>query len=459
MKTLQNNKGDEKNNKLFWLGIFVVLLTALQKARIEIGPMPLYFVEVLVVVLLLKTSHSTELLWSEDSRRILFLAKFFFLCVIFGEIRGAFSYNFILPAIYQIARYGLGISLLFVLPRLVKTPQQFQVILKAAVLGMLITGSLSIFSSLPPTRSIAKYVFSNPVLNPTVKSVEKAMDFRGSDYAIRGISLIGPATVTGAYLCILWPLGILAYRRIDSNTKWKRLSLLACFVTPLGALATYSRGAWLGVSLITCLLGLFGFSGSRRIIILFAVLVMIIVSHVGLESKFFLVDRIEKRTMATINDPYASGYESSRFLSYTQPFKHLLENPSWLLAGTGSAASKMAERGAIDGSSSGKAMIATHSVFGRAYLDYGLPGVLCHVFLMLSALALILRNWKYTKRTDQEERLTWQILLAVWLGGLLPWWLFGHAAVSTARGSMVLFFIFAIFLTCEQMRLNSQSSS
>ena len=459
MKTLQNNKGDEKNNKLFWLGIFVVLLTALQKARIEIGPMPLYFVEVLVVVLLLKTSHSTELLWSKDSRRILFLAKFFFLCVILGEIRGAFSYNFILPAIYQIARYGLGISLLFVLPRLVKTPQQFQVVLKAAVLGMLITGSLSIFSSLPPTRFIAKYVFSNPVLNPTVKSVEKAMDFRGSDYAIRGISLVGPATVTGAYLCILWPLGILAYRRIDSNTKWKRLSLLACIIAPIGALATYSRGAWLGVSLITCLLGLFGFSGSRRMIILFAAVVIIIVSHVGLESQFFYIERIEKRTMATINDPYASGYESSRFLSYTDPFKHLLENPSWLLAGTGSAGSKMAERGDIDSSSSGKAMIATHSVFGRAYLDYGLPGALCHIFLMLSALALILRNLKYTRHTDPDEHLTWQILLAVWLGGLLPWWLFGHAAVSTARGSMVLFFIFAIFLTCEQLRLKSQSSS
>ncbi|MCK5232311.1 MAG: O-antigen ligase family protein, partial [Desulfobulbaceae bacterium] len=279
----------------------------------------------------------------------------------------------------------------------------------------------------------------------------KRSEFKGEDVTMRGTSLIGPATATGAYLCILWPLGLLAYHRIDSNTKWKRLSLLACFVTPLGALATYSRGAWLGILLIIGLIGFLGYSASRRIIILFAVLVMIIVSHVGLESEFFLVDRIEKRTMAAINDPYGSGYESSRFLSYTDPFKHLLENPSWLLAGTGSAGSKMAERGAIDGSFSGKATIATHSVFGRAYLDYGLPGALCHVFLMLFALALILRNLKYTKHTDQEEHLTWQTLLAVWIGGLLPWWLFGHMAVSTARGSMFLFFIFAIFLTCEQL--------
>ena len=154
-----------------------------------------------------------------------------------------------------------------------------------------------------------------------------------------------------------------------------------------------------------------------------------------------------------------SEYERARFFSYTQPFEHLLENPSWLIAGAGSAGGKMAERGAIGSSLYATGRIADHSVFARAYIDYGLPGALCHVFLMLFALALILRNLKYTKHTDQEEHLVWQMLLAVWLGGLLPWWLFGHMAVSTARGSMFLFFIFAIFLTCEQLRLNSQSTS
>jgi len=425
----QYNEGDRRKEKLFWLGLFVFLLTALQKAGIKIGPMPLYFAEGVLLLLLFSVRHRPE-------PELLF------------------------PAMYQIARYGLGISLIFALPLLIKTPQQFQVVLKAAVVGMLFTGFLTIFSSLPPTRPIAKFVFSNPLLSPTGDRIlVKKSEFKGTDVTTRGISLIGPATATGAYLCILWPLGLLAYRRIDSNTKWKGLSLLACFVTPLGALATYSRGAWLGILLIIGLIGFFGYSTSRRIIILFAVLVMIIVSHVGLESEFFLVERIEKRTMATINDPYGSGGESSRFLSYTDPFKHLLKNPSWLLVGTGSAGSKMAERGAIDSLNYGKGELATHSIFGWAYYAYGLPGALCHVFLMLFALTLILWNLKYTKHTDQEERLTWQTLLAVWLGGLLPWWLFGHAAVSTARGSMLLFFIFAIFLTCEQLRLNSQSSS
>lgn len=274
---------------------------------------------------------------------------------------------------------------------------------------------------------------------------------------MRGTSLIGPATATGAYLCILWPLGLLAYHRIDSNTKWKRLSLLACFVTPLGALATYSRGAWLGILLIIGLIGFLGSSASRRVIILFAVLIMIIVSYVGLESEFLLIDRIENRTAATFNDPVAEG--GVRVLSYIQPFEHLLGNPSWLLVGTGSAVGKMAERGAIDCWSYKTGRIADHSVFGRAYFDYGMPGALCHIFLMLFSLSLIFRNMQYSKRSDPEELITWQTLLAVWLGGLLPWWLLGHAAVSTARGSMLLFFIFAIFLTCEQLRLNSQSSS
>jgi hypothetical protein len=104
-----------------------------------------------------------------------------------------------------------------------------------------------------------------------------------------------------------------------------------------------------------------------------------------------------------------------------------------------------------------KPYYAHHSAFAKAYYGYGLPGALCHVFLMFYALALILRNLRYSKRIDSKESLTWQILLAVWFG-LLPWWLFGHAAASTARGSMFFFFIFSIFLTCEQLRLKSQTN-
>ena len=462
-------KGNWKKRQLLWLGLFIFLLTALQKFRINIGPMPLYFAEALLAVLLFKTSRYEKLHWPKSSRRILFLAKFFFICVILGEISGAISSNYILPAGYQIARYGLGISLLFVLPRLVKTQQHFQVVLKALVVGMLITGSLSLFSSLPPTRPLAKYAFSK--LNPTGdRGLVKKGELRGEETAIRGTSLVGPATVTGGYLCALWPLGLLAYRRIDSNKKWKRLALLACIITPIGALATYSRMAWLGVFLIIGLIGLFGFSGSRRMIIIFGVLLTIIVSQVGIYSRFFFIDRIERRTAATIDNPMEA--EGERFLSFIHPFKHLIKNPSWLLAGSGSAASKMRERRRAQLSAkrvsinllpsrrfeSSTPYYAHHSAFATAYYYYGLPGAISHVFLVLLTLALILQNLRYSKRNQPEERLTWQALFAVWFG-MLPWLLFGHAATSTARGSMFFFFILAIILTCEQLRLKSESST
>jgi hypothetical protein len=303
-----------------------------------------------------------------------------------------------------------------------------------------------------------------------VKKSEFRSEVAGEVSAIRGTSLVGPATVTGGYLCALWPLGLLAYHRMGSNKKWKRLALLACIFAPLGALATYSRMAWLGIFLIISLIGLFGFSGSRRMIFLFFAMVTIVVSQVGMHSRFFFIDRIESRTLATIDNPIAK--EGERFLSYIHPFKHLSKNPSWLLAGGGSAAGKMRERRRAQVSAKRVSInlfpyrsfefeseyYAHHSAFSKAYYDFGLLGAFCHLFLMIFALSLILRNLKYTKRSDPEGRLTWQTLFAVWLG-ILPWWLFGHAATSTARGSMFFFFIFAIFLTCEQLRLKSESST
>ena len=107
---MQNNQEVRWKNIALWLSLFVFFLTALQRARIQIGPMPLYFTDVFLGLLFLKGLQIDKFYWTHTIRKILFIAKFYFLFVVLGEIRGAISYNFILPGIYQIARYGLGIS-------------------------------------------------------------------------------------------------------------------------------------------------------------------------------------------------------------------------------------------------------------------------------------------------------------------------------------------------------------
>ena len=450
----QSAQASENRKAYILLSLFIVFLTGLHTSRVNIGPMPLYFVEGLSGILLVSAFlYFKKRPIPTTSKIILFPAFFFFFFVVLGEMRGAASYSFLLPAIYQIARFGLGIAMLLVLPRLITHRRHLNTCLKAIVVGVLITGTLSVFSSLPPTRPIAKLVFSNPILSPTKGGImEKYNAMRGEDFGIRGTSLAGPATLTGTYLCTLWPLSLLAYRKLDSFT-WKRLALLACILAPFGALVTYSRMSWLGVFLIVGLFGIFGRSGSRRVVILFVSVIMVIVSFVGLNSRFFYMDRIQNRTKATLENPMESGDVMERFLSYTQPFRHLMANPTWLVAGAGSAGGKMAERGSIQSLLYAQGALATHSAIAMAYYQFGLAGALCHVLLMGFGFVLVLRNVLFTRNKDLDEKLTWQVLLAVWLG-LLPWWLFGHASVSTARGNMFFFFIFALFLTFEQMRVS-----
>ncbi len=451
---------DRRADKLNGLCLFVFLLTALQLARVKIGPIPIYFVEAILVILIMRTPKTKVAVLSKNSSRILTSSKVFFLFVVLGELRGAISYNFILPAVYQIFRYGLGVYLIFLLPRIVRTKHQFQVILKAVVLGMLVTGGLSIISSLPPTRPIAKIIFSNSIINPSEgKGLTRYSMVRGDDRAVRGTSLIGPATFTGAYLCTLWPLGLLAYRMLSSARKWKRVALLVCIVVPIGALVTYSRSSWFGISSIVCMIGLLGFSGNRRILFLAITIIFLIVSQIGLNSSFLYMERIENRTTATFNDPLASGDVRERFLSYTQPLSHLFQNPSWLIAGAGSAGDKMADRGSIDRLIYDQEKLATHSAISWAYYGFGLPGAMCHIFLMLFAFNLIRRNIRYARQTQSEEIKAWQAFLAVWLGGLLPWWSFGHGVVSTARGSMFFFFIIALFITYDQLQSDPKTTA
>ena len=457
---METNKHiDQETKKIRGVGLFVFFLTALQLARVKIGPLPLYFVEVILCILIFRAPKTQVSFRSKNSRRILTVSKIFFFCVILGEIRGAVSYNFVSPAIYQIFRYGLGIYLIIYLPRIVRNKHQFSVILKAAVLGMLVTSSLSIFSSLPPTRPIVMTVFSIKILNPSgSKGLETYTAVRGTDHGIRGISLIGPATFTGAYLCTLWPLGILAHRRLTLERKFKQFALLACIFVPIGSMLTYSRSSWLGISIIICLIGVLGFSGNRRIIIILLTITLTILSQIGLNSSFLYMERMEKRGATAFVDPMAHGDVRERYLSYTQPFDHLLNNPSWFIAGAGSAGDKMAERGVVSKLIYNQEKLATHSAIAWSYYGYGVIGSICHILLILLTIELIRSNIYSSRRIDIEEIQSWQLFLAAWLGGILPWWLFGHGIVSSARGSMFFFFMIALFLTYDNLQENANNT-
>ena len=456
-----NAKVKKQSNpkKIFPLSVFVILLTGFQLTRIKLGPLPIYFAELFALFLLIKSFSNSKNIKTPGSRQISVFYILFFIFIFIGEIHGAMAYGFFLPAIFQIYRYGLGVFLVFSLPRQIQTDKEFNILLKAVVIGVIITASLSIFSSLPVTRPLARICFSNPFVDSSkARGLEKYNEARG-DQGIRGTSLIGPAPFTGAYLCILWPLGILAHQRLKNNIKWRICSLAACIIAPIGALMTYSRSSYLGAALILGVVALFGKSGSRRLPILFVILAIVILSIFGLDSKYLYFERIQNRTMATLNDPLASADVSERFLSYSEAIKYFYSHPVYLFCGAGSAGDKMADRGEVGELIYDQGALPTHSAFAWSVYGFGLGGGLCQVALMLSSLILILKNILFSKKKTRDEQSTWPLLFALWLGGLLPWWLFGHGVVSTARGAMFMAFIFSIFLICEQLGYQNIANS
>ena len=445
--------------KIFPIGFFVVLLTGFQLTRIKIGPLPIYFSEIFALFLLLKSFSNSKNIKPPANRQIPVYYTLFFIFIFIGEVHGAIAYGFFLPAIFQIYRYGLGVFLIFSLPRLIKTDEQFNILLRAVVIGIIITASLSIFSSLPVTRPFARICFSNPFVDSSkARGLEKYDQMRG-EQGVRGSSLIGPAPFTGAYLCILWPLSVLAHQRSKNNKKWKTLSAFASIIAPIGALMTYSRMSYLGIILILGVVALFGKSGSRKLPILFIIMASIVLGTIGLHSKYFYFERIQNRTIATFDDPLSSADVSERFLSYTEAIKYFYGHPVYLFCGAGSAGDKMADRGEVSALIYDQLSLPTHSAFAWSIYGFGLGGGLCQLALMMSSLILILKNILSVKRKKSDGQSTWPLLFAVWLGGLLPWWLFGHGVVSTARGAMFMAFIFSIFLVCEQLGYQNVANS
>jgi len=440
------------SGRIRWLAVSVFFITALTGARIDFGPLPIYLVDGFIAVALILVLRNPRIPMRTIQPIYLFSA-IYFCTIIVSEINGAFSYGLVLEPIYMIVRYGLGISLVIILPRLIAKPFEFLIILKAALAGLLVTSLITILSSLPPTRPLVMdTVFSWNILAPSMsaRGLERQIMLWGEDAALRGNSLVGSANMTGGFLCTLLPIAFIAYRSFKHERRWRSIALLACVFAPLGAFATYSRAAWFGVGLIVIVVGFLGYLKGRHLLIFVCLVGILLIFATDIPRQWFFFEHIGRRTQSMLTDPLESRGDRERFLSYYEPFQHFIENPSWLFVGAGCAGNKMMGRGELDDLVFDLEERATHSAFSMAYYNFGMVGAVCHITLMVFAFALILKNMRRT-RYHKEEHFIWQSLLAVWLG-MTPWWLFGHSAASIPRGSMFFFLIFGFLLTLEKLR-------
>lgn len=432
---------------LKFLCITVLLLFGAPKINIKLGPIPLYFIDVFILVTMYYARSLPKLTYKLPYKNLI---QFILFMILLNEFLNGLRIGTLIQPIYLMIRMSLAVSLFFTVSRIIRKPEHLTKILKYGLIGAFITTTLLITSSLPMTRGFSTIILSNPILTPNAVSLSTNI-LEAGDSGIRGSSLIGVSILSGAFLNVVWPLLFLLFTFYKPKGILKYILIITIALVPVGVIMTYSRGAIL--ALILVLIGIVFFQkGKYRSIVLVLLLGgYISFNFIGFDSKYFFFERIVSRTQAALNNPYDDDREAERLNAYIQPFGHLLNNPIYFYVGEGFARDKVANTEVFEGNEK-KGDRADHAVFAAAYYAYGLITSLSLVFLYLF---LINYTFKFVMKTPNNSLFSSKLtrLLLVVLLGFSSWFTFGHAAVSNPRGTMLMFFVFGLVVSQKNIFL------
>jgi len=430
------------------LCITVFLLTGIPRASIKVGPIPFYLIDLFIALTLYYAfrTRASGLPRGPFTTYILAITLF----AVLGECGAAIYSGDIVRPIYALTRTLLAISLAFSVPRIIRTPEDMSAVIRAASIGIGLTAFLMVLSSLALTRPfVANYVFSISWLEPASGSALRQL--LPVDTSIRGRSLVGVSILSGAFINAFWPLIALSLRLPSTRGLWRNIALACSVVAPFGIIMSYSRGAILGLILVVCGLFFFGSERSRSSVLAGAFLTLLVFNAVGWDSDVFYFERVVERTTAAFNEPYKDEREWERIYAYSQPFEHALDNPTFLLVGEGTSINKTG----IAAQQRGQ---ATHAVFAMAYYSYGMVAALTYVLLVIVVFLRLFRETSRARPPGMVSPLYYQALFAGFLG-ISTWFLFGHAAISTPRGAMLLFVFLGLITAMRNVELWEINSS
>lgn len=432
---------------LYLLFLTVFLLFAAPRLGVKLGSVPIYAIDILLALTLLQAIRfGRRLRWSRVSKIVLVILTL----ALISEIGGVLRFGIVLEPAYMIARTFLAFSLFYSLQKLVSDSAELRMVMLVAVAGCLVTALLMILSSLPMTRGVVtSYVFSNQYLEPATDTIVELLN-RGVG-GMRGQSLVGVSILSGAAINIGLPLALYLIRIPGDDSNWPKLLARAYLVlAPFGVVFSYSRGAILGLVLIVLGIVIFAKGRLRTAMVASCVVSIIVLNYVGWGADVFYFDRLEVRTSAMFSAPTEDVRETERLYAYIEPFEHVINNPSFLLIGEGLASTKLGYQFRDVIVESGD--FATHAVFAKAYYKYGMIAALLYVFALGFAL---LTTFRIASREKELVRVSQARVVFASLLGIIPWFLFGHAAVSQPRGAML--FVFVLALSSVIIRLQPSS--
>lgn len=436
------NKNHAKALK--FLCITVLLLFGAPKINIKLGPIPLYLIDIFILLTMYYARSLPKLPYKLPYKN---LVQFILFMILLNELLNGLRIGTLIQPIYLMFRMSLAVSLFFTVSKIIRKPEHLTTILKYALVGAFITTILLITTSLPMTRGFSTKILSNPILTPDAVSLSTNI-LEATDSGIRGSSLIGVSILSGAFLNVVWPLLFLLFTFYKPKRILNYVLYITIALVPIAVIMTYSRGAILALILVIISIVFFQKGKYRSIVLVLLIGGYIGFSFIGFDSKYFFFERIVNRTEAALNNPYDDVRESERIDAYIEPFGHVLNNPIYLFLGEGFARQKVGNTPDL----SGGINRADHAVFAKAYYAYGFLTSLSIVFLFF-----LLANYtfKLIRKTPNTNLFSSKLtrLLFVLLMGFSSWFTFGHAAVSNPRGTMLMFFVFGLVVSQKNIFL------
>jgi len=431
---------------IFWLAMTVLLLFTAPRLGVKFGPLPVYAIDFPAAVAFI-CAVMLPARFAPPPRFLGFVGVLV-VFVIVGELAAIAYFGTVLEPVYALARMLIAISVFYSAAQLVRTSDDLKPILMAAVVGLVVTSSTMIFTSLPMTRGIAESYMTIKYLEPAAEGYAQKYGNAG-DEGMRGRSLIGVSIMSGVFINVMLSLALMLLRWPGVARHWRLATLTGFAIAPLGVLVSWSRGAILGLLLVIGVLVTLGAGRVRGLVIAAVVLTGGVILWIGPDSDLLMVDRLERRTVAAVTNPYEDGREWERILAYIEPFEHLAQNPQFFLVGEGSISHRLSWDAQLHGK-------ASHAIFAKGYYAYGLVAGFMYAWMPFMMLLYLIRA--RTRLGVNSFARDYATALIVATVALTPWFAFGHAAISEARGAMLAFLVLGLVASLRNLMLVERSN-
>ncbi|MDB4559357.1 O-antigen ligase family protein [Planctomycetota bacterium] len=405
----------------------IFLLLVAPRARFDPGGIPIYFYDV-VGSLAFGLAYSLPFPSDSYLRRFRALLSALLILILVSQINCGVSFTSPTNAAYMAIRYVTNTLMAVTILKMSARREGFDLMIKTIIIACTFTAITTILVSIPATRGLVSPLLQIPILNPNSEWVGRYLASAPS--VVRGESLIGTSTITGAFLASMWPIvACMPFIKVDAKSAWQRLRVPMSGLVALGALMTYSRGALVAVGAACIVFLLRGSQQTRRASAALIVAVCAVAYLAPTDSDNFMVDRYSKRFAILAEGVRAGGEFSSvneavRLQSYIDPFTWLASHPRNLVLGVGNS------RGNITKGHAEFPTYKAHAVIPNAMMRFGLLSAA----LFLSIILLAFNAVGSGQRSDGQRSKQAAASIQAMLAAASIWFIVGHAAISTARG-------------------------